>query len=122
MDWFWHVLLVCAVVVPVTVMWIAIIVELFRRRDLSGVARAGWLVILFVLPLIGSLLYVVVTWRRGEGDRGGTKAPAAVDRARHSTTSDLPHAGTAAEEQLAQGKGQVLEDGRGRHSSEGVGR
>ncbi len=120
MDWFWHVLIVCAVVVPVTVLWIAIIVELFRRRDLSGVARASWLVILFVLPLIGALLYVIVTWRHGEGDRGGTKAPAAVDEARHSTTSDLPDRAVT-EEELVQDKGHVLEAGRGRHSSEGVG-
>ena len=92
MDWFWHVLVVCAVVVPVTVMWIAILVELFRRHDLSGLARATWLVLLFVLPLIGSFLYLIVTWRSGEGDREVSKA---------------------------QGTGHALGGGRGRHTSEG---
>jgi uncharacterized protein (DUF58 family) len=93
MDWFWHVLVVCVIVVPVTVMWIAIIVELFRRHDLSGLARATWLVLLFVLPLIGSFLYLIVTWRSGEGDR---------------------------EVSAAQAKSRARKGGLGRHTSEGV--
>lgn len=127
MDWFWHVLVVCVIVVPVTVMWIAIIVELFRRHDLSGLARATWLVLLFVLPLIGSLLYVIVTWRRGEGDREVSEAPVAGDSVRPSTISDLTRldalrrSGSITEEEFAQGKSRVLEGGRGRHTSEGVG-
>jgi hypothetical protein len=36
MDWFWHVLWVCLVVIPIALLWIAVVVELFRRHDLSG--------------------------------------------------------------------------------------
>ena len=43
MDWFWHALLVCFVIIPATVLWIAIIIELIRRRDLEylGGGSAG---------------------------------------------------------------------------------
>jgi hypothetical protein len=42
MDWFWHALLVCFVIIPATVLWLAIIVELIRRHDLSTwVGSAG---------------------------------------------------------------------------------
>ena len=42
--------------------WLFIVVvrDLFRTRELSGWAKAGWLVGLIVFPLIGSLVYIVV--------------------------------------------------------------
>lgn len=82
MAWLLHVLLVCVIVIPVTVLWLAITVELFRRRDLTGVARLGWLLVLFVLPLIGSLGYVLVTWLRADGvhDLGAPLPAAGIGR------------------------------------------
>lgn len=123
MDWFWDVVRVCAIVIPVTLMSIAIVIELFRRRDLSGPARAGWLVLLFVFPLIGSLLYVIVTWWRAED---GRKVRATGDPERTSTISDLTElhklrrTGAITEDEFAQRKNRVLEDARGLHTSEGV--
>jgi uncharacterized membrane protein len=124
MDWFWHVLLVCAVVIPVTVLWISIIVELFRRHDISGLARATWLVVLFVLPLFGAFLYVIVTWRRGSQD---SKKPAYVDPAHASSVSDLSEldkerrAGDITEEEFDEASRRVLKGAPGRHTSDGSG-
>jgi uncharacterized membrane protein YgcG len=44
------------------VLWVFILVvrDLFRARDLSGWAKAGWLVALIVFPLLGSLVYIIV--------------------------------------------------------------
>ena len=41
--------------------WIIIVVfiDLFRRRDIGGWARAAWIVFLIVLPFIGVLAYVI---------------------------------------------------------------
>jgi len=36
-----------------------IIWDIFRSRDLSGWAKAGWLVFVIVLPLLGVLVYLV---------------------------------------------------------------
>ncbi len=41
--------------------WIAIgvIVDIFRSRDLSGWGKAGWLLLIIILPLIGVLIYLI---------------------------------------------------------------
>jgi hypothetical protein len=50
--------------------WLIITVfgDLFRRRELSGWAKAGWTVFVIVLPLIGSLTYLI-TQGRAMADR-----------------------------------------------------
>jgi uncharacterized membrane protein len=42
--------------------------DLFRRRELSGWAKAGWTVFVIVLPLIGALTYLI-TQGRAMADR-----------------------------------------------------
>jgi hypothetical protein len=42
---------------------IAVVADIFRSHDLSGWAKAGWFVLIVILPLIGVLIYLVV---RGE--------------------------------------------------------
>ncbi len=41
-------------------MFIAVFADVFRRRDLSGGAKAGWILLIFILPLFGILIYVIV--------------------------------------------------------------
>jgi hypothetical protein len=69
MEWFWHVLVVCVIVIPVTVMWIAVAVEIARRDDLSGFARVAWLAFILVLPFFGPVIYLVGSWMRASRDR-----------------------------------------------------
>lgn len=40
-------------------MFIAVFADIFRRRDLSGWGRAGWVLLIFVIPLIGVLIYLI---------------------------------------------------------------
>jgi Phospholipase_D-nuclease N-terminal len=44
------------------IVWVFIVVvrDLFRNRELSGWAKAGWLVALILFPLLGSLAYIIV--------------------------------------------------------------
>jgi hypothetical protein len=41
--------------------WIAIgvIIDVFRSHDLSGWGKAGWLVLIVVIPLFGVLIYLI---------------------------------------------------------------
>ena len=50
--------------------WLIITVfgDVFRRRDISGWAKTGWIVFVVVLPLIGSLTYLI-TQGRAMADR-----------------------------------------------------
>ena len=49
--------------------FIAIFSDIFRRRDLSGVAKAGWIFLLFVLPFLGALIYMIARPKMTEQDR-----------------------------------------------------
>ena len=40
-------------------MMIAILSDVFRRRDMSGWGKAGWTVFLIVLPFFGALAYLI---------------------------------------------------------------
>ena len=42
---------------------ITVFVDLFRRADMSGWAKAAWAVLLIVLPFIGVFLYLIVNGR-----------------------------------------------------------
>jgi hypothetical protein len=46
--------------------WLAILVfsDIFRSRDMSGWAKAGWIVLIFILPLIGVLIYLIARGKR----------------------------------------------------------
>ncbi len=48
---------------------ITIISDLFRDHQLSGWAKAGWIVVLFLVPFLGMLIYLIA---RGEGMRERT--------------------------------------------------
>lgn len=39
--------------------FISIFGDIFRRNDLTGVAKAGWIFLLFILPFLGALIYII---------------------------------------------------------------
>ena len=40
--------------------FIAVFADIFRRRDLSGWTKAAWIVLIFFVPILGSLIYLIV--------------------------------------------------------------
>ena len=40
--------------------FIGLFADIFRRNDLSGVAKAGWLLLLIILPFLGALIYIAM--------------------------------------------------------------
>lgn len=49
-------------------MFIATFADIFRRRDLSGVAKALWVLLIVILPFLGILIYVIARPRPGDAD------------------------------------------------------
>ena len=40
-------------------MFIGVFADIFHRRDLSGGAKAGWIFLVCILPLLGILIYMI---------------------------------------------------------------
>jgi hypothetical protein len=49
--------------------FIQIFADIFHRRDLSGGAKAGWIILLIVLPFLGAVIYLIARPKMTEQDR-----------------------------------------------------
>ena len=60
--------------------WLFIIVvgDLFRRHDVSGLGKVGWVILLIILPYIGIFAYLL-TQGRGMAERNEARAKQAQD-------------------------------------------
>ena len=58
LDIFWTMLIFFAFVIWIYLL-IMVLADTFKRRDLSGWAKAGWTVFVIFLPLIGVLVYMI---------------------------------------------------------------
>jgi len=50
-------------------MFIGVFSDVFRRDDLSGWAKAGWILLICVLPFLGILIYTIARPRMTDQDR-----------------------------------------------------
>ena len=54
----WELALLFFVFIPLAILWFRTIMDIFDRRDLSGVQKAVWLFAVVAIPLIGVLGYL----------------------------------------------------------------
>jgi hypothetical protein len=71
---FWTILIFMAWVVWI---WIAItvLIDLFRRRDMSGWGKALWVIFVIILPFLGVLIYLIA-YHDGMAERSNKEAQA----------------------------------------------
>lgn len=125
MEWFWHVLVICVIVIPITIMWIAIAIEIFRRHDLNAFQRICWLLVLFMFPLLGAVVYLAVSWRAI--GRRQAEILSHADPGKSASVSDLTEldrlrrSGVLTEAEFEAGKQRILEGQRAKHTAEEVG-
>jgi hypothetical protein len=50
-------------------MFIGVFGDIFRRNDLSGGAKAGWIILLVILPFLGILIYMIARPKMTEQDK-----------------------------------------------------
>ena len=39
--------------------FIAVFSDIFRRNDLSGWGKAGWVILIFIVPFLGAIIYLI---------------------------------------------------------------
>jgi predicted membrane channel-forming protein YqfA (hemolysin III family) len=67
--------------------FITLFADIFRRDDLSGIAKASWLILLIVLPFLGSLIYIIARPKVTPGD---VRRMTQMDAGMHAATAVSP--------------------------------
>jgi len=49
--------------------FIAVFSDIFRRNDLSGGAKAMWVILIFIVPFFGAIIYLIVRPKMTEQDK-----------------------------------------------------
>ncbi|WP_406194416.1 SHOCT domain-containing protein [Kitasatospora sp. NBC_01560] len=80
-----------------------IIVDIFRSHDMGGWGKAGWMLFVILLPLLGVLVYVIVRGRSmGERDaEDAARADAAFKAYVKETAAESGGGGAGQTDQLA---------------------
>jgi energy-coupling factor transporter transmembrane protein EcfT len=87
-------------------MLIVIFTDVFRRRDIGGWAKAGWIVLMIVLPFIGVLIYLIA-----EHDGMAQRQADAMQSAQQQTDEYIRSVATSGPaDQIARGK-ELLDSG-----------
>jgi hypothetical protein len=89
--------------------WLLITVfsDLFRRRDISGWGKAGWIIFVIVLPYLGVFVYLIAN-HQGMTDRSAQAAQASQAQFDDYVKSVSASGGSAAEIEKAK---QLLDSG-----------
>ena len=77
LDFFWYVLLIYLFIMVIW-MFISVFADIFRRENLSGWGKAGWIILIFIIPFIGILIYIIVRPKNTEQDKRELEAAKAA--------------------------------------------
>ncbi len=56
---FWEWFFLMLIYIPLIMIWAFALIDIFRRDDMNGLMKAVWVVIVFVIPFIGTLIYLL---------------------------------------------------------------
>jgi hypothetical protein len=79
--------------------WIWLLISIFSdlfQSEMSGWAKAGWVIFLIVLPLLGALIYLTVNG--GDMQRRGMKQAADYEKAQREYIQSVAGSGSSADE------------------------
>jgi len=102
----WSTLIIFAWVIFI---WIAItvLIDVFRRHDISGWAKAAWVIFVVILPWVGVLVYLIVN-HQGMAERRVKEVQASQAQLDEYVRQTAGTAGSASEIEKAK---QLLDNG-----------
>jgi hypothetical protein len=88
LQFFWYMLMFYLFFMVIW-MFIQVFADIFRRENLTGWGKAGWIFLLFVLPFLGILIYMIARPKNTEQDqRMMAEAQAMQQRMRGGSAAD----------------------------------
>jgi chemotaxis signal transduction protein len=106
LDFLWDALVIFAWIIWFWLL-ITVFADLFRRHDLSGWAKAGWVIFVIVLPYVGVLVYLIAE-HQGMAERNTQSAQAQKQQFDQYVQSVAAESDPS--EQIARAK-KLLDDG-----------
>ena len=55
---FVEILLLMFIFIPLTLLWVFALIDIFARPDVSGWGKAAWILVILVIPWFGALIYI----------------------------------------------------------------
>lgn len=106
--WFWSVLILLFVFIPLTLLWIYALVDLVVNPAVGFLAKVLWLFVIIILPLFGPLIYLLFRPSPGPSVFVAATAasPGAADQL--AKADELRRSGTISEEEYSRLKGKLL--------------
>ena len=62
MDSFWSTFWTLLIFIPLLLLWVFSLIDLFGNPDVSGLAKALWAIAIVLVPIIGMITYFVVMY------------------------------------------------------------
>jgi hypothetical protein len=112
LDVLWTMIIFFAWVIWIWIL-ITILVDVFRRHDISGFTKALWVIFMIFLPFLGVLIYLIVNGK-GMAERNVQQVQAAAasagPTAQIATAKDLLDQGAISQEEFDAIKRKALAD------------
>jgi hypothetical protein len=119
---FWNTFFLLLIYIPLIMIWAFAVIDIFRRDDIHGGAKAAWLIVVILLPFIGTLIYLIARKPGSTPEerealaaaRGGGAAAAAPASSGTSTAdqlhklADLHDRGKLTDDEYASEKARLL--------------
>ena len=119
---FWNTFFLLLIYIPLIMIWAFAVIDIFRRDDIHGGAKAAWLIVVLLLPFIGTLIYLIARKPGStpeeraalEAARAGDAAAAPASPPSTSTAdqlhklADLHDRGKLSDEEFASEKARLL--------------
>jgi Na+/proline symporter len=68
LEFFWW-MLMFYLFFMVIMLFVRIFADIFHRDNLSGWGKAGWIILLFILPFLGAIIYMIARPKNTEQDQ-----------------------------------------------------
>lgn len=114
---FWEAFFLMLIFIPLIMVWVFTLVDIFRRNDLSGTATALWVIFVLFLPLLGMLIYFIARptlpediARQEEYRKAREAARAAEIADKLHKLSELKDKGDITEEEFERQKAKLMAD------------
>lgn len=98
LDLFWTMLMIFLFIAWIWLL-VMIFTDIFRRHNMSGWGKAAWVILLFILPLLGALIYLIANGGDMEARRASDMA--SMESAQKDYIRQVAGSGPSAADELS---------------------